>query len=163
MYGMKNIQLLLFALAFSIFSNAQTAADLWGGIPQKTDIITVINDLSATENMKTAILNFIDDGYTIQKRDSDFMYFSTDTRSMGSGAIALTIKCKDSAAVVSGVFSTGISIELYGVRAEDTMQKIEKRGQKKSAFWNAFIEMDRCARMIPGKVTYGKPLLKGQK
>jgi hypothetical protein len=138
----------------AIPSRGQTATELWKTIPSKAEYIRIENNLSSSANLVQSIRILFDNGFTFAKKDQELNYLVTEVRPFKNGSIQFTVKCQDASITVSGIFNSGISVELAGVRSENNFEKIEKKGMKGSPYFNAFIEMDRVARLIGERISY---------
>ena len=120
-------------------------------IPKGTKILTVTTDSTAAGNFKLVTETLLDNNIEIETYDKEMGTISTAfTPLKKTGSYKLKFRCKNNNIIVSGTFTSGISIELYGVRAEDTAMEIEKRGMKKSMYDITFGKMyDFAAQLGP--------------
>lgn len=150
----KTISLILISFLLCSIGKAQTIDDLWDSIPKGVTKIAISNELSADQNFIYASKLLLDNGYTFSVRDTELKYIVTEMTPLKYGSLKMTFRCQDSSVVVTGTLLSGLSVELYGVRSEDTPEVVTKRGMKKSIYGFTWSEMNRMAMLIPGKVSY---------
>lgn len=113
----------LTAKSFCIFTNLSVADNYQMCIKKLTELNIFAQTNSETHTIKTDLLS-------TKKRN--YSYY-------------LTIFCMDSLISVSGMFKTGLSIEIYNVKSEDSFIPIENKGMKGSAYQIVFNEMKQFA------------------
>ena len=128
--------------------------DVTAAIPKGTKILTVTTEKTADENFRLVTETLLDYNIEIENRDKELLTISTVfTPLPKTGSYKLKFRCKDKQVIVSGYFTSGISIDLGGVRSEDTASEIEKRGMKKSLYDISFKKMYDFALKL-GTVTW---------
>ena len=102
------------------------------------------------------VLNaLLDNDFEIEKRDSELFTIKTGFKPLKrTGNFYLNFRCKANSIEIKGYFNSGISVELYGVQSEDTLEEIVNRGMKGSVFKNAFIEMFNFSKLIGENFTF---------
>lgn len=90
----------------------------------------------------------VEDGYTIAKSDTTFGFLETSFQPVGNISTKIIVRKSGNRIKVSGLFLTGVTMEMYGARSEDKPEAIEKRGMNRSPYMVAFDEMVRVAELI---------------
>ena len=143
---MKKLIIIFTTICISHFATAQVIA-------KGTKTLTVVTEKSQSENFGHTITQLLQEGYELERSDRELGTISTAWRPLPrSGSYKLYIRVSDEIKF-SGVFKSGTSIDVYGVRSEDTPQEIEKRGSPKSVYGMAFNAMYKTAEKT-GKIKF---------
>ena len=120
-------------------------------IPKKTWKIIVHTSLNKSDNFKSIGQFLIDNDCTIDKSNADFCTLATGAVPVKKSTIVnyYNIVCRDSAVVITGLLNTNISIELYGVKSESSLDKISFTGGAGSLYKKSFNAMNELAKKIP--------------
>ena len=126
-------------------------------IPKKAWKIIVHTSLNKADNYKSVGQFLIDNNCTIDKNNVDFGTLSTGPVPVKKSSIVnyYNIVCKDSAIVFSGLMNANMSFEMYGVKSESSLEKIENKGMMGSLYKKSFNAMNELAIKIPNtKIEY---------
>lgn len=138
----------LLALLFPLFVFPQS----------KGDNVILVKGVSFYE----AVTRLLDEGYSIEKIDSNFKTVQTAFKQTKkpSTRVSIFIRVKDSTAIVTGIVydMVLVGIEFLGRRytEDDAKDPIANIGMKGSSAKDAFIEMDRFAKSFNKTIEYKK-------
>ena len=149
---MKKSAFSLFFIFVALFCYSQTD---WKNIPKNAKQIFIETGKSEIENIKYIQPFLLDEGFEIEKTDTTLFTVKTGLKKTNKrgGTYYLNFRAKGNKIIVSGKFKSGISIEIYGVRAEDDWEDIEKIGSKGSIYEIVFTEMCNLAQNL-GKTEF---------
>jgi hypothetical protein len=95
-----------------------------------------------------------DNGYSVLAINKETGIISTEEKTFINGIIKLNLMIGDSLIILRGSFKSDLSIEVSGVKAENTWEIISYRGQRKSIARNAWDEIMKIASAFPGDKKY---------
>jgi hypothetical protein len=123
-------------------------------IPKNTKILKVYTGKPDTINFIDVTKLLIENNYEISRRDKEFLTIKTDFKQFqGTGNYYLNIRCSNDTIYVWGLFRVGLSVEMFGVKSEDSLLEIIKKGSADSIYGMAFYTLYHSA-MIFGKVIF---------
>jgi hypothetical protein len=155
---MKAAVLFLFSL-ITIGSHAQD--DLYyqapkepAAISNKANCIIITDSLTQQDYFKKITELLFESGYGVLNSDKEIGTITTGEKAFKNGTVKLNILIKDYRVVLRGDWKDNISIELYGVTAEQSWAVITHKGMKNSPYLNAWNEMNKIAVQIGSKREY---------
>lgn len=141
---MKTIIIVLLILPFSLFGQST---------PFKGAQKVVINNtLTAKDNFDLAVKTLLDNDYFIESKNAELYTIKTQPRQVNkhTGLYFLNIRSRDNGIEVSGMFKSGIELNISGVNSTDNYEPIVSRG---GLYKVAFNNMNEFSMKL-GPVTY---------
>jgi len=145
---MKTIITLLVLLPVVLFAQ---------DIPKKTSKIIIHNNLNAEDNFKLVGRTVLQNDYQIEKKDKDFGTIQTERQSYSkpfrlSYSWYFDFVISDNKIVLTGkMTSDELDVNSNTFASSDNWEKIQKRGMKKSLYWNTFQKMKEFSELFESK------------
>ena len=150
---MKTLSISVILVFACLFAYSQIPRAEFKAIPKRTKVIYVETGKTPEANFKLVINTLLDAGFDIDKTDKEYGIITTEYKPLPRvGNYKLRLRITDKI-VVSGTLLSGISIEMYGVRSEDSPEAIEKINTQKGVYGIAFTEMYKLSKKL-GEISY---------
>jgi len=146
---MKRTLLILLLLPFALIAQKQESIVFKGATK-----ITVKNNLTADENYKLAINKLLDNGFSIESKDAEYKTIKTQIRKIGNWTYKgfLNIRAKENEIIFSGMFDSGIEINVGGVTTKSTFEPIVYKNSGGNKM--VFKDMENTALMFSMPLNY---------
>ncbi|KIA92901.1 hypothetical protein OA93_22770 [Flavobacterium sp. KMS] len=119
--------------------------------PKKTWKILVKNNKTAEENFKMIGQTLIENNYSIEKKDKEFLFIQTSPKNLQklNASYFLNFTFKDNLIILSGMSKMNISINFGSITTESNYEKIINKGMRGSIMKESFNEMLQFATLLP--------------
>jgi hypothetical protein len=142
-------------ISILLFVSSIKSQEVLKDVPKNTNKIIIDTNQNQDENYKQALNILLDNDFEIGERDSDLFTIKTGLKPLPrTGQYYLNLRCKDNQIIITGKFYSGITLEIYDVDIEDSIETIVNKGMKGSVYKNAFLEMFKAAKLFGNNLTY---------
>lgn len=127
------------------------------GVPQKgISQLLIKNRLSASENYNLIIKTLSANNYFIESKDIELHYLKTQSKNIEKSPIVyfLNIISKDNEIVISGMFKSGIELNVGNLTSTDDYETITFRGARGSIYMKSFEKMQEFAEKFNFEISY---------
>jgi len=141
----------LFFLIFFISQISLSQSTSIENPSKKTWKILIKNNKSAEENFTLVGKTILENDFSIDKKDKEFLSIQTTPKSLEklNATYYLNFAFKDSIIILTGMTKINISINLGGVTSESSYDKIINKGMSGSVNKESFNAMLKFAKLIP--------------
>lgn len=150
----KRVSFLALILLTAINSEAQQRTT---EPPKKANKIIVLKD-STSELLNKVALVLLDQGFEIDRKDSELRTITTKERSMPKGAAQTKIQARinDTAIVFTSTLCVQLEYNVLGTTIKPTFDPVTYSGIKGSYMRVAWNELDEIAHKFGDKIVYSK-------
>lgn len=122
---------------------------------QKKDTKVMASISDTTNQLNKVAMYFLENGYTINQKDADLKFVSTNEKTVGSMSIKINALIKDSVIVFTGEVANNVTMSFGGVKVERTFYPISFAGMKGSDLRKAWEILVSIGKQF-GSVSYSK-------
>jgi len=144
------ISILLVSL-FSVIQFSFSQSNSIDNPPKKTWKILIKNNKSAEENFTLIGNTIIENDFSIEKKDKEFLSIQTSPKSLQklNALYYFNFTFKDRLIILTGMSKVNISMNFGGITSESSYDKIINKGMKGSVYKESFNEMLKFAKLVP--------------